>query len=247
LDTAYRRLYQLVLLASSGVALEGIARAQPPAAPAASRRIDPRALVSHLRETSATNAGSNAVAVGRAGTRDRSHGLLLGNPHFPWVGPERFYQAHVTIPGKLDAAGVSLFGVPAILIGHTANLAWSHTVSTAYRFTPFELKLVPGTPTSYLVDGKAVPMTKRTVTIQARQPSGGLKPVSRTPPAPTRSVTPIATTSGPSTTSSPWTAPSRSRKRFASSGAMRVCRGSTRSPPTAPAGPCTPTSERCRM
>ena len=49
-------------------------------------------------------------------------------------------------PGKIDVAGGSLLGVPLVLIGHTAHLAWSHTVSTAYRFTPFELTLVPGSP-----------------------------------------------------------------------------------------------------
>jgi acyl-homoserine-lactone acylase len=181
--TAYRRLYQLVLLASSGVAIEGIAGAQPPArtgppVPLAAR-VDPARLVGHLAARR-PQGGSNAVAVGRAGTRDRSHGLLLGNPHFPWIGPERFYQAHITIPGRLDAAGASLYGVPAILIGHTRDFAWSHTVSTAYRFTPFELKLAPGDPTSYLVDGKAVPMTRRTVTIQARRDDGSVAPVSRT-------------------------------------------------------------------
>ena len=37
---------------------------------------------------------------------------------------------------RSNVAGASLFGVPVILIGHTQNLAWSHTVSTAYRFTP---------------------------------------------------------------------------------------------------------------
>ena len=34
--------------------------------------------------------------------------------------------------------------MPLVLIGHTDNLAWSHTVSTAYRFTPFQETLVPG-------------------------------------------------------------------------------------------------------
>jgi acyl-homoserine-lactone acylase len=185
LATAYRRIYQLVLLASSGVALEGIASAQPPAttappANAAAARVDAAALTRHLAAERPPDGGSNAVAVGRAGTRDRRHGLLLGNPHFPWIGPERFYQAQITVPGRIDVAGASLYGVPAILIGHTRDFAWSHTVSTAYRFTPFELKLAPGDPTSYLVDGKAVPMTKRTVTVQARRADGRLAPVSRT-------------------------------------------------------------------
>ncbi len=70
--------------------------------------------------------------------------MVLGNPHFPWTGPERFYQAHVRVPGKLNVSGASLFGVPAVLIGHTQKLAWSHTVSTAFRFTPVRAAPRPG-------------------------------------------------------------------------------------------------------
>ena len=80
--------------------------------------------------------------------------MVLANPHFPWQGSERFYQSHLMIPGKMNVSGASLFGVPVILIGHTENLAWTHTVSTAFRFAPVELELVPGDPTSYLVDGQ---------------------------------------------------------------------------------------------
>jgi acyl-homoserine-lactone acylase len=123
--------------------------------------------------------GSNAVALGRAAT-DNHRGMLLGNPHFPWDGPERFYQAQLTIPGKVDVAGASLFGVPLVLIGHTRNLARSHTVSTAYRFTPFELKLVPGSPTTYLVDGRPHEMARRQVTVQALRPDGTVEPRTRT-------------------------------------------------------------------
>ena len=89
--------------------------------------------------------GSNAYGLGAEATAN-GKGMVLGNPHFPWTGTERFYQAHVRVPGKLNVSGASLFGVPAVLIGHTEKLAWSHTVSTAFRFTPFELRLVPGSP-----------------------------------------------------------------------------------------------------
>ena len=112
--------------------------------------------------------GSNAVAIGTAGSADHTHGVLLGNPHFPWVDTERFYQAQLTIPGKLDVTGASLFGVPLVLIGHTANFAWSHTVSTAFRFTPYQLTLVPGDPTSYLFDGTPTKMQQRTVSVTVK-------------------------------------------------------------------------------
>jgi acyl-homoserine-lactone acylase len=105
---------------------------------------------------------------------------VLGNPHFPWQGSERFYQAHLTIPGELDVAGGSLYGVPLVLIGHTANMAWTHTVSTAFRFTPFELTLVPGSPTTYLVDGQPRAMEAREVTIEVATPDGGIAERTRT-------------------------------------------------------------------
>ena len=91
--------------------------------------------------------GSNAYGFGGEATRN-GKGLVLGNPHFPWDGSERLYQAHLKIPGKVDVAGGSLYGVPLILIGHTRGLAWSHTVATAWRFTPVQADARrPSTPT----------------------------------------------------------------------------------------------------
>ena len=176
---AYRRFYQLILLASQGVAVAGIAEAQPPAGAGPSASLDVPALVAGLARNLHPDVGSNAVALGSAGTRD-GRGLLLGNPHFPWYGTERFYEAQLTIPGVMNVEGAMLYGVPVVLIGHTDTLAWSHTVSTAYRFTPYQLTLVPGSPTTYLQDGVPTAMTSRTVTVQVRGGDGTLSPVSRT-------------------------------------------------------------------
>jgi acyl-homoserine-lactone acylase len=177
---AYRRFYQLTELASGDVVIDGIAQAAPPVGPF-DAPLEPQAIAQGLStRLPLKGAGSNAVAIGSAGTADKKHGLLLGNPHFPWVGPERFYQAELTIPKKLRVEGASLYGVPLVLIGHTQNMAWSHTVSTAFRFTPFQLTLVPGKPTEYLYDGQPTPMTSRTVTVQAKQEDGSLQPVTRT-------------------------------------------------------------------
>jgi len=166
---AYRRFYQLALLASSGVAIDGIAAARPPhpsAGPPAPAPLPHDVSASMLAEGFKLDIGSNAVAVGSAASPNR-RGVLLGNPHFPWIGGERFFQSHLTIPGELDVAGGSLLGVPLVLIGHTTTMAWSHTVSTAYRFTPFQLTLVPGAPTKYLYDGVPTPMTERAVKVRA--------------------------------------------------------------------------------
>ena len=180
---AYRRFYELALLASQAVAIDGIAGAQPPppsaggtGGPAPDGAALAAALQGPLRHL---GIGSNAVALGSDATVN-GHGMLLGNPHFPWNGSERFYEAQLTIPGVLNVSGASLFGVPVINIGHNDSIAWSHTVSTAYRFTPYQLAVVPAAPTQYLVDGVPEAMTSRTMTVMVKAPDGSLAPRSRT-------------------------------------------------------------------
>jgi acyl-homoserine-lactone acylase len=123
--------------------------------------------------------GSNGWALGRDATRDRT-GMLLANPHWPWAGHARYYQVQLTIPGELDVAGASVSGTPVVEFGHTQGLAWTHTTSTAHRYTLFQLDLVSGKPTSYLVDGRAEPMTRQKVTVTVRGSGGGLSSVTRT-------------------------------------------------------------------
>ncbi len=185
----YRRFYSLAILASQGVALDGIAQAQPPTpslTPAVTRakaEADAVATASALApgeiDRRLGGLGSNAYAIGRSLSRD-GHGLLYGNPHFPWQGPERFYQSHLTIPGRYDVTGGSLMGVPIILIGATKGMAWSHTVSTARRFVPYQLTLVPGSPTSYVQDGVVKQLKAERVTVQVPGADGRLEPRTRT-------------------------------------------------------------------
>ncbi|HWH31396.1 MAG TPA: penicillin acylase family protein [Egibacteraceae bacterium] len=181
-----RRFYQLTLLASSFFFAGAIVDAKPPAAGAsglpaaappvpAAHEFDPAALPS----SESLGIGSNAYGIGKAATAN-GKGMVLGNPHFPWQGPERFHQMHLTIPGELDVSGAALFGAPGVLIGHNEHVGWSHTVSTAYRFTPYELTLVPGEPTKYVHDGQVRELQPQTVTVQSRRPDGTLEQRSTT-------------------------------------------------------------------
>jgi acyl-homoserine-lactone acylase len=187
----YRRFFQLATMASSGVAITGIAKAQPPAGglvpvvpgvtdslPLSAEQLD---AVSRFpaKFNEAIGIGSNAFALGSAAT-DNGMGMVLGNPHFPWHGGERLYQMQLTVPGKINVSGAGLYGVPIVLIGHTDGVAWSHTVSTAFRFTPFELTLAPGDPTSYLVDGQAERMTSQDLSVEVREPDGSVGTRTRT-------------------------------------------------------------------
>ena len=179
---AYQRFYQLGLIASQGVAIDGIGGAQPPAGagpelPSAAAADE---MIGQLGERLPLGGiGSNAYGLGRDAT-ENGRGMVLGNPHFPWDGSERFFESQLTIPGKVNVSGGSLLGVPVINIGHTDHLAWSHTVSTAFRFTPFELRLVPGSPTTYLYDGQPREMRADDVTVTVRNADGSLGTRSRT-------------------------------------------------------------------
>jgi acyl-homoserine-lactone acylase len=177
----YRRYFQLGSLASSGVAIDGIAQAAPAGSAAPTSAAKRGAMVRDLgvRYRSLGGLGSNAYGLGGDVT-DNGRGMVLGNPHFPWAGAERLYQSHITVPGKLDVSGATLYGVPAVLIGHTKGLAWSHTVATAWRFTPFEEKLIPGDPHSYIYNGQIRKMKATTVTVKARGSGGKLGNRSRT-------------------------------------------------------------------
>jgi acyl-homoserine-lactone acylase len=159
--------------AGRGALATNIVSAQPPGAGTAT------AAAAGVPAVADTALGSNAYGLGREATASGS-GMLLGNPHFPWQGRDRFYEMHLTIPGEYDMIGAALSGQPVVEIGHNESMGWSHTVSTARRFTLFELQLVPGDPTRYYLDGEEQQMTSQTVEVEVADASGQVSTVSRT-------------------------------------------------------------------
>ncbi len=135
---------------------------------AASNPVVESAPVFNMDTINAMNGGSNAYAFGKEVTGTNS-GVMYGNPHEPWEGVQRFYQFHLTMPGELDVMGAAQQGQPFPNIGFNKDVAWSHTVSTAKRFTLYQLSLVAGNPLKYNYvnsagvleqrDIKAVPVT----------------------------------------------------------------------------------------
>jgi len=122
---------------------------------------------------------SNGWAFGRDRT-ESGGGMLLANPHYSWLGSNRFWEKHLTIPGELDMYGVGLIGLPIVLFGFNNNVAWTHTVSSGIRFTLARVDLKPGEPTVYMRDGEEVSMTSRTVAIEVLKNDGTLETVRHT-------------------------------------------------------------------
>src|SRR4029077_5457584 len=71
-------------------------------------------------------------------------------------------------PGTINVEGATVIGIPLVVIGFTASMAWSETTSRSWTATPSQLTLVPGHPTEYVYNGRAVTMTGQTVTVPTR-------------------------------------------------------------------------------
>jgi acyl-homoserine-lactone acylase len=176
------------VLASGAAFARAIATAQPPtaaASPAGSVRgklasLDRDVVMAQLNPYPTRGAASNAYAIGKDATSNGA-GMLLGNPHYPWpASTNRFYEVHLTVPGKLDVFGGMNGDTPVPLIGFNKDVAWTHTVSPTLRQTLFEISLVPGSPTRYRVGNEERDMVAREFGIEVLQADGSLVTERRT-------------------------------------------------------------------
>ncbi|MBE7373886.1 bifunctional acylase PvdQ [Pseudomonas lopnurensis] len=166
-----RLVRRLLVEGGIGQFAEAMLAAAPPQDAAPAARVSTLSL--ERLQGFALERGSNAIAVGGQRT-ENGRGRLLANPHFPWSGGLRFYQMHLTLPGKLDVMGAALPGMPLVNIGFNRHLAWTHTVDTSSHFTLHRLTLDPEDPTRHLVDGRSLPLRKTTLAIEVREPDGHL-------------------------------------------------------------------------
>jgi len=78
-----------------------------------------------VRSGAEVQPGSNAWAV--SGARSASGKPILANdPHLDFGVPSTWYMVHLSAPG-LNVSGVSLPGVPAVIVGHNDRIAWGVT------------------------------------------------------------------------------------------------------------------------
>ena len=176
-DDVLRSAYKTILRASADPFYNELVAAAPPETLAANpqvakhelptllaqlRAMTPQTMADSLGFPAVEMMGSNAYGVGRNVSGSNS-GVLFGNPHFPWRGISRFFMAHQTIPGEYDVMGAGLFGIPLANIGFNKDTAWSHTVSTARRFSLHELRLNPENVLEYYYDDELLALETQTV------------------------------------------------------------------------------------
>jgi penicillin amidase len=103
--------------------------------------------IHHYPDSNAWAANGPAVSGGGA--------LLGGDPHLPQTLPSIWYEVALSAPGY-QVAGVSVPGVPGILLGHNAHIAWSLT-DTQNSATLYYAEKTRGS--QYYWDGAWRPMT----------------------------------------------------------------------------------------
>ncbi len=111
--------------------------------------------------------GSNAWAIAPQKSSS-GKSLLLANPHLPWGGLFRWYEAQLTAPG-INLSGAALVGMPVMAIAFNDDLGWSLTVNQPHNVSFYELKLQED---GYLWNGQVKPFERQRQTLKIRQPQG---------------------------------------------------------------------------
>jgi penicillin G amidase len=110
----------------------------------AEKNVLPAGQIHTYPDSNAWAADGPAVAGGRS--------MLAGDPHLPQTIPSIWYQVALSAPGY-QVSGVSVPGLPGILLGHNQHIAWSLT-DTQNQATLFYTEQTSKTrPGQYFWDG----------------------------------------------------------------------------------------------
>jgi acyl-homoserine-lactone acylase len=121
------------------------------------------------REVADEDVGSNAFAL--AGSRTVSgRPILLGNPHLPWSS--LYWEAHVTVPGRINFYGSTLVGIPILRAGFNDRLGYVQTNNAPDLIDIYSVELDPARPGHFVHDGRPRRIDRRQVAVDVLQPDG---------------------------------------------------------------------------
>lgn len=110
--------------------------------------------------------GSNNWTVNATKTRD-SAAILCNDPHLNLTLPSIWYEIQLTAPG-INTYGVSLPGIPGVIIGFNENIAWGVTNTEWDVLDWYKIKWADNNKNTYILDGKKMNVTYRIETISVR-------------------------------------------------------------------------------
>ncbi|MDF2626296.1 MAG: penicillin acylase family protein [Symbiobacteriaceae bacterium] len=121
-----------------------------------------------INETSGTNGWVAGGSKARSGAP-----LLANDPHLEAGNPAVWYQTHLVGPAGLDVTGVTLPGVPGVVLGHTREIAWGATNLNADCQDVYLERANPANGAEFLFEDRWEPARRMLETIQVR----GTQPV----------------------------------------------------------------------
>lgn len=113
--------------------------------------------------------GSNSWAV--SGARTASGKPLLANdPHLGLTLPSIWYEMHLVAGTALDVLGVTLAGVPGVVLGHNRDIAWGFTHGMVDDLDFYLEKINPANADEYWRDGawKKMESSEEYITVKGR-------------------------------------------------------------------------------
>ena len=159
--TGYDALAYEVNVAGPAQAARFLARLDPSLRPVGRRGAAAAAQVPEGDSTpplvgSDADVGSNAWAL--APSRTKSHrAILLRNPHLQWNAG--YYEAHVTVPNKVDFYGDFRIGSPfSVVGGFNRDLGFATTNNDPVLSQIYALDADSTQPDHYLLDGASLPL-----------------------------------------------------------------------------------------
>jgi len=93
--------------------------------------------------------------------------VLANDPHLTLEAPDTWYLARIETPDAV-LAGATVPGIPFLVLGHNADVAWGFTSSEVDSQDLFIERVDPDDPGRYVTPGGSVPFTTREEVIKVR-------------------------------------------------------------------------------
>jgi penicillin amidase len=111
--------------------------------------------------------GSNGWAIHGSKTADGKP-ILAGDPHLSLPWPPVFYEAHIRTTDGVDVSGATFPGMPMVVIGRAAGVAWTLTTSYTDVEDLVRLDTIEGDESHYRVAGLKQPYTIKVQEFRAK-------------------------------------------------------------------------------
>ena len=98
--------------------------------------------------------------------------IHVEHTHMPWANRFQNYEAHLMVPGKLNAGGISWFGSPFFLMGFNDKITWSATWNQPNMSDVYEEKINPENHRQYAYEGGWREIREEMATFCVKGPKG---------------------------------------------------------------------------